>query len=104
MKIEDNSQSTVVDLLKHQKIEQSQINPTAGKGAEAVPKVDKGVDKVDLSLSAERVNRNSISLQGPANFRADKVADIQSRINAGTYQVSGRDVAEKVIAALSKEK
>lgn len=104
MKIEDNSPSTVVDLLKHQKVEHSQVNTSAGKNAEAPPKVEKSVDKVDISLSKERVNKSSVSLQGPENFRADKVADIQSKINAGTYQVSGRDVAEKMIAALSKAK
>ena len=73
------------------------------KGPKLPPKVDKSVDKMDLSL-AERVARNIISLQGPENFRADKVADIQSRINAGTYQVSGREVAEKLIASFSKTK
>ncbi|GAB7027997.1 flagellar biosynthesis anti-sigma factor FlgM [Geotalea toluenoxydans] len=104
MKIEDNSPSTVVDLLKHQKVEQNPSGVNGGKGAEVAAKTDKGGDKVDISVGAERVNKTSISLKGPENFREDKVAEIQSKIDAGTYQVSGRDVAEKLIAALSKTK
>lgn len=102
MKIEDNSPSTVVDLLKHQKVEQTQNGAQSAKGAEISTKTEKPGDKVDISVGAERVNKTSIALKGPESFRADKVADIQAQISAGTYNVSGRDVAEKLIAAISK--
>lgn len=43
MKIEDNSPSTVVDLLKHQKVEQNPSGVNGGKGAEVAAKTDKVV-------------------------------------------------------------
>ncbi|WP_243374412.1 flagellar biosynthesis anti-sigma factor FlgM [Geotalea sp. SG265] len=104
MKIEDNSPSTGVDLLKHQKVEQAQTSTKMGKEAEAAAKTDKSGDTVNISVGAERVNRTSFSLKGPESFRVDKVAEIQSQIEAGTYKVSGREVAEKLIASLSKTK
>lgn len=104
MKIEDNSPSSVVDLLKHQKVEQAQTGTSSGKSQEAVAKTGKGGDKVDIHVGAERVNKTSISLKGPENFRQDKVAEVQAQIDAGTYRVNSRDVAEKMIAALSKTK
>jgi flagellar biosynthesis anti-sigma factor FlgM len=104
MKIEDDSPLSVVDLLKHPKIEQAQAAFNAGKSPEVAGKAGKSGDKEDIRVGAERVNKTSLSLKGPENFRQDKVAEIQSKIDAGTYHVNSRDVAEKIIAALWKTK
>lgn len=101
MKIDDNSQSVVVELFKHQRVEQHAAEGGA-KGAETASKSLKSGDKVDISPSAERFNKTSNTLQGPSDFRADKVNEVKSKIEAGTYQVSSKDVAEKMMAALSK--
>ncbi len=102
MKIDDNSQSVVVELFRHQKVEQ-QAAEAGAKGAEPGSKPTKSADKVDISPSAGRLNETS-TLKGPAEIRSDKVAQVKAQIEAGTYQVSGKAVAEKMLTALSKEK
>jgi len=101
MKIDDNSQSVVVELFRNQRVEQ-QAAEGGAKGAEAASKSVKSGDKVDLSPSAERFNKTSNTLKDPADFRVDKVNEVKSKIEAGTYKVSSKDVAEKMLAALSK--
>ena len=58
---------------------------------------------MDIALTAERVNRTSATIKGPADFRADKVAELKTKVDSGAYKVNSRDVAEKMLAALSKE-
>ncbi len=103
MKIDDNSQSVVVELFRHQKVEQ-QAAEAGAKGAEPGSKPTRSADKVDISPSAGRLNETSNTLKGPAEIRSDKVAQVKAQIEAGTYQVSGKAVAEKMLTALSKEK
>lgn len=101
MKIDDNSQSVVVELFRNQRVEQ-QTAEGGAKGAEPASKSVKSGDKVDISPSAERFNKTSNILKDPADFRTDKVNEVKSKIEAGTYKVSSKDVAEKMLAALSK--
>ncbi|ABQ27282.1 flagellar biosynthesis anti-sigma factor FlgM [Geotalea uraniireducens] len=102
MKIDDNSQSVVVELSRLQRVEQHAVEGDA-KGAEPASKSLKSVDKVNISQSAERFNKTSNTLKGASDFSADKVNELKSKIEAGAYQVSSKDVAEKMLAALSKE-
>jgi len=38
------------------------------------------------------------ALKQTPQIRADKVAALKARINDGTYQVSGEDIAERMLA------
>jgi flagellar biosynthesis anti-sigma factor FlgM len=53
-------------------------------------------DKAQLSAVATQVAQSSAT----SDVRLDKVASIQSALQAGTYDVAASDVAQKVIASM----
>lgn len=64
------------------------------KGAEKV----KGKDEVDLSTQAKDFTSVKRILSDIPEVREDKVQDIKKRIENGTYNVSSKDVASKILA------
>lgn len=64
------------------------------KGAEKV----KGKDEVDLSTQAKDFTSVKRMLSDIPEVREDKVQDIKKRIENGTYNVSSKDVASKILA------
>ena len=59
-----------------------------------------GRDKVELSSEAKDfASVYKKALEAP-DVREQKIADIKSRIDAGTYSVKGEDVADKMMARL----
>lgn len=56
-----------------------------------------GSDSVSLSDSAKDMAAISSGLQNAPEIRADVVANIKDRIASGQYNVSGRQVAEKIV-------
>jgi flagellar biosynthesis anti-sigma factor FlgM len=54
------------------------------------------VDKAQVSSVATQVAQSAAA----SDVRLDKVANIQSALQAGTYQVPASDVAKSVIASL----
>jgi negative regulator of flagellin synthesis FlgM len=53
-------------------------------------------DKAQLSVVATQVAQSSTT----SDVRLDKVASIQSALQAGTYDVPASDVAQKVISSM----
>jgi len=70
------------------------VKSAAGPGA--VPPEAVGSDQAKLSIAAGHV----ASSASESDVRMDKVASIQSALQAGTYQVPSEKVAEKVISAM----
>lgn len=58
-----------------------------------------GTDSVSLSSSAKEAVSISKKLKEASDVRIDLVNEIRKKIQSGTYDVSGRDVAEKVVNA-----
>lgn len=56
-----------------------------------------GGDVVELSNHSRMVARSMELANGAPDIRQDKVADLKSRISAGTYSVSGQTVAEAML-------
>lgn len=56
-------------------------------------------DRVHLSNQARDIQRAARSLKEMPEVREDKVAEIQARIETGTYRVDARDIALKMIYA-----
>ena len=90
MKIDDMNQSAAVAY----QVGRADKSEPAGVHGEAVAKQRSGADKVDLSGYIPVVSK---SQQG---LRANRVAEVKSQIASGTYQVSGREVAEKMLSKL----
>jgi negative regulator of flagellin synthesis FlgM len=63
-------------------------NPPQSEGLEA--------DKAKLSVVATQVAQSAAT----SDVRLDKVASIQNALQAGTYEVSASDVAQKVMASM----
>jgi negative regulator of flagellin synthesis FlgM len=63
-------------------------SPTQGESLDS--------DKAQLSVLATGVTQSTET----SDVRLDKVANIQSALQAGTYQVSSADVAQKIIVSM----
>jgi flagellar biosynthesis anti-sigma factor FlgM len=57
----------------------------------------KNLDRVELSLGKGAVDRFKVAAAGGADFRAETVAALKSRIAEGSYRVDARSVAEKLL-------
>lgn len=54
-------------------------------------------DAVSISEKGKDVSEMTRTLKEMPDVRADKIADLKDRIAAGTYNVSGKDIASKII-------
>jgi negative regulator of flagellin synthesis FlgM len=55
-------------------------------------------DRVEVSDKARAMQVAMAALKHAPQIRADKVAALKAQIKAGSYQVSGEDVAERILA------
>jgi negative regulator of flagellin synthesis FlgM len=69
---------------------------TASKNSSSLQRDGLGTDQAHLSVVATQVAQSS----AVSDVRLDKVASIQSALQAGTYDVSAADVAQKVITSM----
>lgn len=56
-----------------------------------------GADKMILSDESKLVQSVKQCLADTPEVRADKVAELKTAVKTGTYQVSGREIAEKML-------
>ena len=56
-----------------------------------------GQDSVRISNHAREVSRITAEVGKVPDIREDRVRELKAAIEAGTYKVSGHDVAEKMI-------
>lgn len=68
------------------------VDKASGVGAQQRP------DKVELSRESREVQAAYRAIAETPDVRADVVSHIKVRIDSGTYNVSGRDVAKKMLA------
>lgn len=54
-------------------------------------------DAVSISEKGKDVSEMTRTLKEMPDVRADKIADLKERIANGTYNVSGKDIASKII-------
>ena len=74
--------------------------PDKQASAERVSRAEERTDMVTLSSRAKDFAIAKKALAGEPDIREDKVRDLKEQIEAGTYNVTGRDVAEKLFAQL----
>ena len=68
----------------------------ASRSGSAAPSQTPGADTAQLSAAATEVSQTT----SVSDVRLDKVASIQTALQAGTYRVPASAVAQKVIGAL----
>jgi negative regulator of flagellin synthesis FlgM len=84
--------------LKLNKMDQSN-NAKGKKGSGLESAKSSEGDSITLSSSAKEAVSVSKQLKAAPEIRVDLVNEIRDKIAEGTYDVSGRQVAEKVINA-----
>lgn len=55
-------------------------------------------DKLSLSLEVKEIQKAKKALEKQPAVRKEKVEDLKQRIKSGTYNVSGEEVAEKMLS------
>lgn len=93
MKIESGQQnySPVLDVAQ----KKSAVNPKTGDSRQV--NADGTAFSVQLSTAVERMNTHA---QDDDEIRRQKVDAIRQQLAAGTYNLSGKDVANKILNAL----
>lgn len=92
MKI-DNSLINGINLYKGQAPEQKK--ETQSQSDKQTQR--KGVDRVEFSVPREQLAQLKKALEEVPEVRADKVAGVKVQVEDGTYSVSGRAVAAKML-------
>lgn len=65
--------------------------------AEPAAKAGKGNDTVEISSAAKTFQVARQAVASASDVRAEKVAKLKAAIEKGTYSVSGKDVADKLV-------
>ena len=60
-------------------------------------KTERGSDTVEISDAAKTFQVARTAVNSASDVRTDKVAQLKSAIENGTYSVSARDIADKLL-------
>jgi negative regulator of flagellin synthesis FlgM len=91
MRIDDK-----VNIGYDKKVEQGNkrnVSDSKSKPANVIPKND----QVNLSDMAKDLASLTNAVKNSADVRTDKIDKIKNEIEAGTYDVTGKQVAEKIV-------
>ncbi|ANA41613.1 MULTISPECIES: flagellar biosynthesis anti-sigma factor FlgM [Geobacter] len=95
MKIDTNPPVATVNQVK------GETSQAAGADARKTGAAGGQVtDTVDLSRNAERLVKANATLRTMPDVRVEKVEELKKQIAAGEYNVSARDVAEKMLISM----
>lgn len=57
----------------------------------------RGADAVSMSSAGQEIGKALQALASVPDMRADRVAELRAQIEAGTYHVGGREIAESLV-------
>ena len=97
MKIDNEQLLSTVNKFKNEPLEK---NDPVAAGGETLTR--RGSDRVELSTNGAALEQLKKSMQVAPDFRADRVAQLKERIDAGTYQVEGKAVAARMLQSWSE--
>lgn len=86
--------------------EQSKLqkkNVDAQSGAKPKPTASATGDRVQISADASVLSQGLEAIKNSSDVRADRVAELKKSIQAGTYKVDGKKVAEKMLDSSIEE-
>lgn len=93
MKIENRGDNTNINPHLH-RVQEPTERP---ESKESTPTPTTPVDRVELSEQAKTLQQARQHLATLPDVRQEKVAELQSVIRRGAYNVSGREVAAKML-------
>lgn len=94
MRIDNNNLLSNLNLYKNEAVEQK---PDAAGPVNGNKATTKGIDRVELSIPREQIDQLKKALADLPDVRPARVATLQENLSQGTYDVSGRMVAEKML-------
>lgn len=100
MKVQNDVNVTALNVYRNESLEKAK-EASVQEGAKQQRKVTGGGDRVELSISqgVEKLKSAVASLpEDPA--RQKRVDELKQQVAAGNYRVSGRQVAEKMVAQM----
>lgn len=92
MRIQDKYSQLNFEKLQNAKADKAKN----GQDSNSANSVSEG-DSVVLSGKAQQISNLTSAVKSSPDVRQELVADIKEKINAGTYNVSGKQVAEKIV-------
>ena len=92
MKISKIDDAAVQALQQYQKIDKVQNESNPKVDGSAAPE-----EKVNLSTKARDVQQIKSALAKLPEIREEKVQELKTQIEAGTYNVSGDKIADKMV-------
>ncbi len=93
MRIDSNMPSGMDTLEKTSRKKDVEKGSTNDKQTSAIPESD----AVSISEKSKDISEMISILKELPDTRADKVADLKEKIASGTYSVSGKDIATKIV-------
>jgi len=94
MKISDINKDVTVQMLQQY---QKNDNQVVNSDKQAVHAAVNPEEKVDLSTMAKDIQQAKIALSELPDVREEKVQEIKSQVEKGTYNVSGEKIAGKMV-------
>ncbi len=73
------------------------ITPQAKAAAQAYGKGATPAAQVEFSAQAQAIAVAAVAVDAAPDVREDLVAKLKSQVDAGTYHVSGKDIAEQIV-------
>ena len=81
-----------------QYIQQYQRNESAAQAAEKqAAAASKTTEKVDLSTMARDIQKAKVEVSKLPDVREEKVREVKDQVDKGTYNVSGEQIANKMV-------
>ena len=96
----DVNNVTALNVYRNESLEKAK-EASGQEGAKQQQKVTGGGDRVELALSrgVEKLKKVVASIPEDPS-RQQRIQDLKQQVAAGTYKVSGRQVAEKMVAQM----
>jgi negative regulator of flagellin synthesis FlgM len=78
-----------------------EIQLSQTQSQDRMSRAEERVDTLSMSAHAKDFSRAKQAIAQTPDIRADKVADLKTRIEAGTYNVTGMEIAGKIFSKIS---
>jgi len=95
MKVSDIKDVNAQMIQQYQRAENTA--PVADKQAGSNSAAVKPEEKVDLSTRAREIQQAKVEVSKAPDVREAKVQEIKSQVEQGTYNVSGEQIASKMV-------
>lgn len=95
MKVSDIKDVNAQMIQQYQRAEN--VAPTVDKQTGSSAAAVKPEEKVDLSTRAKEIQQAKVEVSKAPDVREEKVQEIKSQVEQGTYNVSGEQIANKMV-------